>query len=83
MANQTQVHDKNLHRRGPSWRRNFDGHPCRWPGCDVDVNGHLWGCQEHWYQIPMELREKFLGCNRKRDRDRVIRSIEVHLEITL
>ena len=68
--------------RGPQWRKTFDGHECNYPGCKEIVNGQLWGCKEHWFLVPVELRDRFLAANRKRDRDRVARSIEIHLEVT-
>ncbi|MDH3376146.1 MAG: hypothetical protein OEQ39_04150 [Gammaproteobacteria bacterium] len=68
--------------RGPLWRRPFDGHDCNYPGCKEVVNGQLWGCKEHWYLIPVELRDRWMACSRTRDRDRVAKSIAVHLEIT-
>lgn len=68
--------------RGPNWRRAFDGHDCNYPGCKEVVSGHLWGCKAHWFQVPVELRDRFLAANRKRDRDRATKSISIHLEIT-
>jgi len=67
---------------GPLWRIPFDAHNCAYPGCTKPVSSQLWGCKEHWFLVPVELRDKYLACTRKRDRDRVARSIAVHLEIT-
>lgn len=31
-------------------------HTCHWPGCGKAVPPKLWGCREHWYQLPAKLR---------------------------
>lgn len=33
-------------------------HHCHWPGCDKQVPPAMWGCREHWYKLPKELRDK-------------------------
>lgn len=35
-------------------------HRCSWPGCQLRVQSHLWGCRAHWYQLPAELRQRIL-----------------------
>ena len=35
-----------------------DGHHCHWPGCDKKVPPAQWGCRQHWYKLPMRLRNK-------------------------
>ena len=32
-------------------------HTCHWPGCAREVPPKLWGCREHWYQLPKALRD--------------------------
>lgn len=39
--------------RGPS-----GGHACHWPGCERKVPAAVWGCREHWYSLPLDLRRK-------------------------
>lgn len=34
------------------------GHHCHWPGCTRKVPPALWGCKEHWYALPRELRDR-------------------------
>jgi hypothetical protein len=34
------------------------GHTCHWPGCVRKVPPALWGCKEHWYLLPRELRDR-------------------------
>lgn len=34
------------------------GHHCHWPGCERKVPPALWGCREHWYKLPLALRNK-------------------------
>lgn len=33
------------------------GHRCHWPGCEREVPPRLWGCREHWYRLPLRLRD--------------------------
>jgi len=39
-------------------------HCCAWPGCTRAVPVRLWGCKEHWYMLPRELRERILAAHR-------------------
>jgi hypothetical protein len=34
------------------------GHHCHWPGCDRQVPPAMWGCKEHWFRLPKNLRDK-------------------------
>lgn len=31
-------------------------HHCHWPGCERQVPPAKWGCRQHWYSLPMDLR---------------------------
>lgn len=31
-------------------------HTCHWPGCDRSVMPKLWGCKEHWFKLPVAIR---------------------------
>lgn len=31
-------------------------HACHWPGCKRQVRPAMWGCKEHWYKLPADLR---------------------------
>lgn len=33
-------------------------HTCHWTGCKVEVPPSMWGCKQHWYQLPKRLRDK-------------------------
>ncbi len=33
-------------------------HSCHWPGCPKQVPPAMWGCREHWYKIPKDLRDR-------------------------
>ena len=33
-------------------------HHCHWPGCEKQVPPAMWGCREHWYQLPLKIRNK-------------------------
>lgn len=38
-------------------QRQTRRHSCHWPGCDKQVPPAMWGCREHWYRLPAELRQ--------------------------
>ncbi len=31
-------------------------HACHWPGCTRQVKPAMWGCPEHWFRLPNQLR---------------------------
>lgn len=31
-------------------------HTCHWPDCKTEVPPKLWGCKNHWFQLPERLR---------------------------
>lgn len=31
-------------------------HKCHWPDCKVEVAPRLWGCNRHWFMLPIDLR---------------------------
>lgn len=33
-------------------------HHCHWPGCNTEVPPKLWGCREHWFQLPQSIRAR-------------------------
>jgi hypothetical protein len=33
-------------------------HHCHWPGCSKQVPPAMWGCREHWFRLPANLRAK-------------------------
>ena len=33
-------------------------HTCHWPGCPVEVPRALWGCRQHWWRLPANLRRR-------------------------
>lgn len=33
-------------------------HKCHWPGCKKQVPSAMWGCREHWFKLPLRLRNK-------------------------
>lgn len=34
------------------------GHHCHWPGCGKAVPPAMWGCKQHWFQLPLALRNR-------------------------
>jgi hypothetical protein len=34
------------------------GHKCHWPGCEKDVPPAQWGCRQHWFKLPLSLRNR-------------------------
>lgn len=39
-------------------------HKCHYPKCNRQVDPSLYMCQEHWFQVPIELRENLLNSYR-------------------
>lgn len=33
-------------------------HHCHWPGCEKQVPPAMWGCREHWFALPKNLRDR-------------------------
>ena len=33
-------------------------HECHWPGCNKQVRPAFWGCLDHWFKLPLQLRTK-------------------------
>lgn len=33
-------------------------HHCHWPGCEKQVPPAMWGCDKHWFTLPVDLRRK-------------------------
>ena len=33
-------------------------HECHWPGCERPVPPAMWGCKEHWFELPKHLRDR-------------------------
>ena len=31
-------------------------HTCHWPGCKRQVPPAMWGCRDHWYALPRNIR---------------------------
>lgn len=31
-------------------------HKCPWPDCDKRIVRSQWGCREHWYALPWDIR---------------------------
>lgn len=51
----TKIGDKVAHVKSAKPER---GHTCHWPGCTRHVPPAMWGCREHWYALPKNLRDK-------------------------
>jgi hypothetical protein len=39
-------------------QRQTRSHHCHWPGCTKQVPPAMWGCREHWYALPKDLRDR-------------------------
>jgi hypothetical protein len=33
-------------------------HACHWPRCERQVPPAAWGCREHWFRLPKEIRAR-------------------------
>ena len=36
----------------------MNGHTCHWPGCSTKVPPKMWGCRDHWFALPKNLRDR-------------------------
>ena len=39
-------------------------HTCHWPGCKRQVPPAMWGCREHWFALPADIRARIWRCYR-------------------
>ena len=39
-------------------QRQTRDHHCHWPGCEKQVPPAIWGCRQHWFKLPLDLRRK-------------------------
>lgn len=37
-------------------------HTCHWPGCFANVKPAFWGCPQHWFALPRDLRSMIWNC---------------------
>lgn len=54
----TGVGEKAAHVRQRMREGSTGNHACHWPGCERKVPPAQWGCREHWYKLPLELRRE-------------------------
>lgn len=33
-------------------------HFCHWPNCTRQVPPAMWGCKEHWFRLPLDIRKR-------------------------
>ena len=33
-------------------------HECHWPGCQEHIPPAMWGCRQHWFKLPRQIRNK-------------------------
>ena len=71
------ISEKAQHVRAAAQDRN---HACHWPGCLRQVPPALWGCAQHWYRLPLALRNKIWAAYRIRQEDDM-RPSRAYLEV--
>lgn len=49
----TSIREKVRHVAGAGQNRR---HECHWPNCLRQVPPAMWGCREHWFKLPADLR---------------------------
>ncbi len=49
------ISDKVAHVKSAKQTR---AHGCHWPGCKRQVAPAYWGCTEHWYKLPADIRRR-------------------------
>jgi hypothetical protein len=51
-------------------------HKCHWPGCEKLVVPAQWGCTQHWYTLPRDIRHKIWHAYRVSQEDDKVASAE-------
>ena len=54
-ARRQSIAEKAAHVRRATQTRE---HGCHWPGCRRQCKPAMWGCREHWFELPQFLRDK-------------------------
>lgn len=54
----TSIGAKAEHVRAALREGHAGNHHCHWPGCNKSVPPAAWGCKQHWYALPIGLRNK-------------------------
>lgn len=54
----TSVGNKADYVRSEASRNTAFDHHCHWPGCDKSVPPAMWGCRQHWFKLPLRLRNR-------------------------
>lgn len=78
------VADKADHVRDRLRGGKAGNHHCHWPGCGKAVPPAAWGCRQHWYKLPMKLRNKIWAAYRPGQEDSKTPSreyVEVAIEV--
>lgn len=39
-------------------QRQTRSHACHWPACTQQVPPAMWGCRDHWFRLPKQLRNR-------------------------
>lgn len=55
-------------------------HACHWPGCTKQVPPAKWGCREHWYALPVQLRRAIWRAYRP-GQEKDLRPSEIYLAV--
>lgn len=51
-------------------------HACHWPGCTRQVPPAMWGCKQHWFRLPENLRDLIWSTYRVGQEERMDPSAE-------
>ena len=54
----TSVGNKADYVRSEASRNTTFDHHCHWPGCNKSVPPAMWGCRQHWFKLPLRLRNR-------------------------
>ncbi len=55
-------------------------HTCHWPWCGKQVKPAMWGCSEHWFSLPIRLRNRIWSTYRAGQEETMTPSI-AYLEV--
>lgn len=58
------IADKAAHVRAARDRGDTGGHHCHWPDCEKAVPPAMWGCPQHWFTLPSDIRTRIFRAYR-------------------
>lgn len=62
---------------------NGPSHPCRWPECERPVPFGVWGCLDHWFALPQDLRTQLFNADTNEKKIAAARAVQEWIASTV